>query len=266
VEKTVFTGSWQKFFTGLGLESFDDFFSFSQDKTINLNTKRDVSILTFGEGTDRKVFFRKRFFKPHFKDMLFAWRSFGSPISQAKLEWQNAKMLLENAIETYRPVCYGERTKLGLERKSFLITEKLPGKALSEFVSEKWPQLTQQQKEKIIVPLGRFIRKIHDARISLPDLYIWHVFIKETPDSDEYDFAVIDLHRMEHNVSSQNKLIKNLGRLHHSMVAKYFDNRLKELLIESYAGDDWQGGGAEFIRQVKKFSDAVSAKRNPKPY
>jgi len=266
VEKTVFTDSWQKYFAGFGLESFDDFFSCSQDKTINLNTKRDVGILTFGEGSGRKVFFRKRFFKPHFKDILFAWQSFGSPISQAKLEWQNAHMLLENAIETYRPVCYGERTKFGMERKSFFITEKLPGKALTEFVSEKWSQLTQRQKEKIIVPLGRFIRKIHDARISLPDLYIWHVFIKETSEPDKYDFAVIDLHRMEHNVSSQNKLLKNLGRLHHSMVDKYFDNRLKELLIESYAGDDWQGDTAEFIRQVKKFSDMVSAKRNPKPY
>ena len=266
MEKTAFTGSWQQFFAGLGLESFDDFFNFSQDETINLNTKRDVSILTFGEGNDRKVFFRKRFFKPHFKDMLFAWLSFGSPISQAKLEWQNAHLLLENAIETYRPICYGERTKFGLERKSFLITEKLPGRALTDFVSEKWPQLTQQQKEKIIVSLGKFIRKIHDARISLTDLYIWHVFIKERPEPDQYDFAVIDLHRMEHNVSSQNKLIKNLGRLHHSMVAKYFDDRLKELLIKSYAGDDRQGGTAEFVRQVKKYSDLVSTKRNPKPY
>ena len=234
-----------------------------------------MSILTLGEGGESKVFFRKRFFKPHFKDILFAWRSFGSPISQAKLEWQNAHLLLENNIETYRPVCYGERTKFGVERKSFFITEKLAGKALSEFVCEKWSQLSPQQKEKIIVQLGRFIRRIHDALISLPDLYIWHVFIKEQPEPDKYDFAVIDLHRMEHDVSSQNKLIQNLGRLHHSMVAKYFDDRLKELLIESYAGDDWQGGtaklfgqggSAELVRQVKKYSDVVSAKRNPKPY
>ncbi|MHC4069908.1 MAG: lipopolysaccharide kinase InaA family protein [Planctomycetota bacterium] len=266
MEKTVFTGSWQQFFAGLSLVSFDDLFSFSQDETINRNTKRDVSMLTFSQGGESKVFFRKRFFKPHFKDMLFAWRSFGSPISQAKLEWQNAHLLLENAIETYRPVCYGERTKFGIERKSFFITEKLAGKALSEFVCEKWPQLTQRQKEKIIVPLGKFIRRIHDAQISLPDLYIWHVFIKERPEPNKYDFAVIDLHRMEHDVRCQNKLIKNLGRLHHSMVDKYFDDRLKELLIESYAGDDWQGGSAEFVQQVKKFSDVVSAKRNPKPY
>ena len=266
MEKTVFTGSWQQFFTESGLSSFDDLFSFSQGETLNLNTKRDVSMLTLSQGDESKVFFRKRFFKPHFKDMLFAWQSFGSPISQAKLEWQNAHLLLENAIETYRPVCYGERTKFGIERKSFLITEKLAGKALSEFVCEKWPQLTKQQKENIIIQLGKFIRRIHDARISLPDLYIWHVFIKERSEPDKYDFAVIDLHRMEHDVSSQNKLIQNLGRLHHSMVAKYFDDRLKELLIESYAGDDRQGGTAELIRQVKKYSDAVSAKRNPKPY
>ena len=200
MEKTVFKDSWQKVFTEFGLESFDDFFDYSQGRTINRNKKRNVSMLTFGEGDDRKIFFCKRFFKPHFKDILFAWRNFDRPVSQAEVEWHNANILLENGIETYRPVCYGRQTKFGLERKSFFITEKLPGRELTDFVSEKWSQLNRQQKEKIIVSLGKLVRKIHDARISLPDLYLWHVFIKENHNLGQYDFAVIDLHRMGHNV------------------------------------------------------------------
>lgn len=266
LEKVVFAGTWQKFFAKFGLESFDDFFDYSQGQTINKNTKRNVSKLAFGEGDNRKVFFRKRFFSPHVKDMIFAWRNFGRLISQAALEWHNANMLFENGIETYRPVCHGAQTKFCLERKSFFITEKLSGMALTDFVSEKWSQLSQQQKEAIIVSLGKLVRKIHEAQISLPDLYIWHVFIKENLNSEQYDFAVIDLHRMGHNISNQNQLLKNLGRLDHSMLDKYFDERLRKLLIESYAGDNRPEEITNLIQQVKKCSSAVSAKRRAKLY
>ncbi|MHC4426405.1 MAG: hypothetical protein ACYSYV_09935 [Planctomycetota bacterium] len=71
---------------------------------------------------------------------------------------------------------------------------------------------------------------------------------------------------MSRNVKDKNKKIDNLGRLHHSMVDTYFDEKLKQLLIESYAADDWDGDIAALTAQVKKQSDAVSAKRNPKPY
>ncbi len=116
MEKVVFAaGTWRKFFAKFGLESFDDFFDYSQGQTINKNTKRNVSKLAFGEGDNRKVFFRKRFFSPHVKDMIFAWRSFGRLTSQAAVEWHNANMLFENGIETYRPVCYAAQTKFSLE-------------------------------------------------------------------------------------------------------------------------------------------------------
>jgi len=266
LEKVVFAGTWWKFFAKFGLESFDDFFDYSQGQTINKNTKRNVSELAFGEGDNRKVFFRKRFFSPHVKDMIFAWRSFGSLISQAAVEWHNANMLFENGIETYRPVCYGAQTKFSLERKSFFITEKLSGMALTDFVSEKWSQLSQQQKEAIIVSLGKLVRKIHEAQISLPDLYIWHVFIKENLNSEQYDFAVIDLHRMGHNISNQNQLLKNLGRLDHSMIDEHFDEAIRQLFVECYAGNDWPGGAKSLALKVKKYSKALSARRKPRLY
>lgn len=266
MEKVVFAEKRQRFFAKFGLESFDDFFDYSQGQIINKNQKRDVCRLTFGEGDNRKVFFRKRFFSPHIKDIIFARKGFGGFISQAAVEWHNANMLLENGIETYKPVCYGAQTKFGLERRSFFITEKLPGTALDEFVSKKWAQLSRQQKEAIIVSLGSLVRKIHEAKISLPDLYIWHIFIKENHHPADYNLAVIDLHRMEHNVRSRNRLLKNLGRLDHSMLEKYFDERLRSLLIETYTGDRRPGEITNINRQVKKFSIALSAKRRKKTY
>ena len=269
MERVVFAESWQPVFAKFGLKSFDDFFCFSGGERINKNKKRDVSILTFGDEPNHKVFFLKRFHYPHFKDMLFAWRNFGWLCSQARCEWENARFLLDNGIGTYKPVCYGEQIRFGLERKSFFITEKLHAPPLTDFVARNWSQLAQRQREAIIISLAKFIRKVHDAGTSLPDLYLWHIFISETEHGNggnEYEFAVIDLHRMTHNVTNKNQQIKNLGRLDHSMLDKYFDKAMHQLLIKSYAGDNWPGDTAKLTRLVKKYSDAVSSKRNQKPY
>jgi len=266
VERIVFADSWQPVFDEFGLRSFDDFFTFPGGERINKNNKRDVTILTFGDEPHRKLFFLKRFHNPHFKDMLFTLRNFGHLCSQAAYEWKNTELLLESGVDTYRPVCYGEQIRWGLETRSFIITEKLQAQPLTDFVGQKWQYLRTEQKKKIIVDLANFVRRIHNLNISLPDLYLWHIFIRENPSSQGWDFAVIDLHRMAHNVTNQNQQIRNLGALVHSMLDKYFDDTLRQLFIESYAGQDWSGGTTSLAVRVKKHSDAISARRNPKQY
>ena len=266
VEKIVFVDTWQSVFAGWELKSFDDFFDYSDGERINKNNKRDVSILTFGDGPERKVFFIKRFYNPHYKDILATRLNFGRFLSQASCEWENANLLLENGIETYRPVCFGERMRCGLERRSLFLTEKIQGCCLTEFVVHNWPHMTQQKKEKIIVSQEQAVRRMHDAEISLPDLYVWHIFIKQSSNPDEWEFAFIDLHRMKHNVTDRNRQLPDLGRLDHSMLDEFFDGTMRRLFIESYAGTDWPGGIAKLAKKVKKYSDAVSSKRNPKPY
>ncbi|MHC4418800.1 MAG: hypothetical protein ACYSU6_09480, partial [Planctomycetota bacterium] len=112
MERVVFADSWQRFFHECGLRSFDDFFSSSPGRT-DKSKKRHVGVLNLGNGANRKVFFLKRFYHPHFKDMFFAFRNFGHLCSQAACEWKNANLLLDKGIGTYRPVCYGEQTKCG---------------------------------------------------------------------------------------------------------------------------------------------------------
>ncbi len=266
VEKIVFTDSWQRFFGEFGLVSFDDFFQYSRGETVNRNNKRNVLAFELGGDSEQKQFFMKRFFHPHFKDMLFTWRNFGEPCSQARCEWENIKLLCDNGIGTYRPACYAEKKKWGLERKSFIITEKIQGQALTDFVKQNWQQLDRYQKEKIITELAGFIRRIHEGRFNLPDLYVWHIFLKENQAAGKWEFSVIDLHRMTHNVTNKGEQLKNLGRLLHSMIDRYFDEGLKRLFIESYAADNSDGGVVALAAKVKKYSDKISARRKPKRY
>ena len=101
--------------------------------------------------------------------------------------------------------------------------------------------------------------------ICLPDLYVWHIYIAENA-SGQYDYAVIDLHRMSRNVTSRRLKIKNLGRLHHSMLDSYFDEELKQLFVKSYAADGRDGDISKLLAKVKKYSDVISARRRQVQY
>ncbi|MFC1738918.1 lipopolysaccharide kinase InaA family protein, partial [Planctomycetota bacterium] len=236
----------------------------SGGRVISRSNKRTVATFSVDRKGASKVFFMKRYIKPHLKDMFFTWRAFGQFCSQGRFEWESVNFLIENGIETYRPVCFGEQTKWWLERGSFLVTDKLQGESLADFISREWKHLERSKKEQIIAGLGAFIRKIHKLNVSLPDLYIWHIFLTER--QGRWEFAVIDLHRMLRNVTSIAQQLRNLGRLDHSMTDKYFDEQMRRLLIESYADADWPGSIDELAAKVKKYSKTMSARRNPKPY
>lgn len=264
MQRIVFADSWSDFFAEFDLKSFDDFYENLPVKTIGVNKKRNVVSFSLGRDSREKKFFMKRFSHPHFKDMIFSFRNIGRPCSQGRYEWENARLLLDSGIQTYKPVCFGEKITYGIENSSFFVTEELQSQCLTDFICQNWAGFRQEQKEKIIIGLAAFIRKIHDFNICLPDLYVSHIYIAE--DAGEYEYAVIDLHRMSRNVTNINLKIKNLGRLHHSMLDIYFDEELKRLLVKSYAAHGQYDDVTRLLAQVKRYSDAVSAKRRQIQY
>lgn len=270
MEQIVFADGWQGKFAESGFTEFADFFQFSDGSRINERSRRSVQMLTLNIASEQKTFFIKRFINPHIKDILFARAHFGKFYSQAECEWENAKLLFANGIKTYKPLCLGWQKTLGIEKNSFLVTEKLPGQPISEFVAKNWMQLSRTQKENILTSIAKLIRKAHDAKIGLTDLYIWHIFINQIQADEEgdpqYEFAVIDLHRMCHNVTNPNQLIRNLGRFHHSMRAEYFDENLKQFFIKAYAADNYPDDISKLYEQVENYSKKLSAKRNQKQY
>lgn len=269
MERVVFTDFWKLRLAENGLRSFDDFYKCSGKKRINKNNKRNVSILCLKINGEEKKFYMKCFHHPHLKDILFTFLNCGKIHSQASHESGNMQLLTKNNIGTCNPVCFGEQFSLGLERKSFIITEELPGICLKDFIAKNWAVLPQSEKELLIASIAQFVRKIHNARISLPDLYVWHLFITENKNAaglDKYSFAVIDLNRMKRNAKGTGERIKNLGRLCFSMIDKYFDKQTRELLVRCYLGDASEKKLEKFARRVKKYAAKVSARRHPAAY
>ena len=262
-KKVEFTKGFESLFQQAHLEIFDDYFDYRQGETININKKRNVVAFSIGEGEYRRDFFMKRFHQPHFKDMTFTIFNFGKLCSQAELEWRNANLLLQTGIETYRPACCGAETNFGLEKKSFFITEKLTGQCLTDYVAQNWDNISRTKKQDIMKAIGRFARKIHDAKISMPDLCVWHLFITET--GDDYEFAIIDLHRMKIRLFSRMEVIRNLAAFEFSMLDKYFDDGLRDVFLDAYTGSDCRG--KSFLRlAIKARARTLARRRRPPKY
>ena len=258
----VFKTHWEPFFRKHNLRTFDDFFEYADGNLINLNSKRNVIVLKLAGECQECTFFMKRFFNPHFKDMLAAFRHFGKLCSQAEVEWRNANILMDNGIETYHPVCYGVRTHYGLEQQSFFVTEQIKGPCLLDYLAESWGCLEADQRNDLVIRLGRFFRKIHSAQIRLPDAYIWHVYRVLSDGADGgFELGMIDLHRMQIHKSGQRSAAKDLGAFLFSLPDGFMDEPLRLLFMDSYLRNGPFQNPNAFRKQVKSWELKIAARR-----
>ena len=266
MESVIFSESWDSYFEKSGLKAFDDFFKYDKGTVVNKNSRRDVTRFELTAGGDKKTFFMKRFHRPHIKDMVFSFLSFGKACSQAQLEFNNANLLLENNIETYRPVCFGQRVNCGIESESFFITEEIDGVCLTDWLAENYEKTDTRQKEAVMVSMADFIRRLHRAGVSVPDLYVWHLYMLNPIDPDDIKWAVIDLHRMSYAVKDSDKKIRNLGSLDYSMLDKYFTQELKKVFIKAYVKNDGLFADDKVTKKMQKRSAQICKRRNKKEY
>ncbi|OQA01307.1 MAG: Lipopolysaccharide core heptose(I) kinase RfaP [Planctomycetes bacterium ADurb.Bin401] len=263
MEKVVFADSWKEILAENGLKTFGDLYYNNKKKRINSNHRRNVSLFELNINGETRKFYLKRFRHTYIKDIIFVFLNTGNFLSQAAFEWSNIKLLKKNGIGAPNFICCGEETRFGFERRSFIVTEELKGQCLANFIAENWGKMQSEEKKKILVSLARTIKKIHKAWISMPDLYIWHIFVTKT--NDEYDFSFIDLNRMKRHVTNPDEWVENLGRLHYSMIDKYFDEPTRRFFIETYAEKEKGDKIEKLIRKIRRYSRKFSGRRRSKP-
>lgn len=260
-----FTGTWRDFFAEYELTSLDDFFKrYKRDhegpETVSKKSKADVHTLTLGTESDEKVFYLKRFHFPGYKNILRAWSIYGKPITYGRLEYENANFLLSNGIGAYKPVCFGEDTVWGLEAKSFIVTEKLQVTPLESFVVRKWNTLARKEQENIFISLAKTVRRVHNLNISMPHMFVKHIFIDESTLGKQCRFSFIDLEKMAMNVKDPRRKARDLGRLYYSMAKEYFDEDIKHLFIETYM-KDCPGRNDKFKRIILASAEKMANRR-----
>ena len=209
----------------MNLNSIDDIFSLDTAKNLNKkNLARFRSRLEFEIGPPHPTtLFLKRYDNPPISAQLKNWISGHSRKSLGFLEFETTENLSQSGINTPETVAYGEQWNLFFEKRSFIITKKIPD---AEALERKLPDCFQdkttaeniKQRKIFIVELAEFIRKFHETNYRHRDLYFAHIF-----HDDKGNFFLIDLARaFKPILQSRRFQIKDIAQLYYSAPGKYF--------------------------------------------
>lgn len=193
-------------FKQLGLESMDDIFNFAQGKSLtkpNLASFRER--IVFDTQNPKTTLFLKRYQNIPKLNQLKNWLARRKKISAMACDHQPAEELRKLGINTPRTIAFGQQWRGLFEKRSFIITEKIPD---SSSLEEKLPK----NRKNFIENLAAFVRKFHNTGFRHRDLYLCHIFC-----DSRGQFTLIDLNRVfKPLLFSKKYLIKDLTQLYYS--------------------------------------------------
>lgn len=202
----------------LGLTSIDAVFQFEGGTSLDKpNLARHRTRIQLGlQGPDTTVFL-KRYDNPPKRVQLQNWLSHKKRVSTSDLDWAPANELAGSGINTPSVVAYGCQWSGLFERRSFVITEKIPGgqsmeKKLPDCFLTQSPIENVSEKRQFLNKIADFARQFHDTGFRHRDFYLAHIFL--TPDER---FYLIDLQRtFKPGLLGERFRIKDIAQLHYS--------------------------------------------------
>ena len=134
-------------------------------------------------------------------------------------------------------VSYGEQWSTLFEKRSFIITEKIPNaKSIERQLPECFVNPTTkdnlQRRREFISRLAGFIKRFHETGYRHRDLYFSHIFYDDTG-----RFFLIDLARaFKPAVLEQRFRIKDLAQIYYSAPGRYFSRTDRMRFYIGYIG------------------------------
>jgi heptosyltransferase-2 len=240
-------------FSKLGLTSVDTVFSFNAAKNLIKKNLADYrSRLQFEVNSPLTTLFLKRYEKPPILVQLKNWLLTCGFKSCGFIELENINKLAEVGINTPKVVAYGQQWGLFFEKKSFIISEKIPK---AESLEQKLPSYFTDDgtaenlklRRAFITQLADFIKQFHKTSYRHRDLYFSHIFY-----SDSGDFYLIDLARAFKPIILRRRFqIKDIAQLYYSAPAENFSNTDRLRFYLSYIGrDKLINEDKNFVRKV----------------
>lgn len=230
-------------FRKLGLTSLDAVFSFNAGRNLskdNLASYRDrmqfdVDIPECLTAT----LFLKRYDRPPLSTQLKNCLSHRQIIPLAVSDFNTTKKLSAANINVPKVIAYGCQKGVFLEKRSFIITEKIPNaesleKKLPEYFDALPTSENLRLRKNFTKQLAEFIKKFHQTGFRHRDLYLCHIFHTDTG-----QFYLIDLARTFRPLLFTNRFkIKDIAQLHYSAPAKYFSKDDRLFFYLAYAGQN----------------------------
>ncbi len=197
-------------FKKLGLENIDSVFSFDKGKNL---TKNNLAAfrqrIVFDTVNPKTTLFLKRYQDVPKSTQLKNWLIRGGKLSMMACDLLPAQNLKKFELNTPEIIAFGEDWRGFFEKRSFIITEKIPDSASLE---EKLPDSFNKDRKNFIKNLAAFVRKFHDTGFRHRDLYLCHIFC-----NSRGQFTLIDLNRVFKPLFFSRKyLIKDLAQLYYS--------------------------------------------------
>jgi len=191
------------------------------------------------ESSSPTIAFLKRYDRPPVSIQLKNWFCHRARKSCAACEFTPTLELPAAGLDTPRVICYGCEWGRLFEKRSFIITEKIPHADALErklppcFAAPPTPE-NLKSRRYFIARLAAFVRRFHDTGYRHRDLYLSHIFC-----TDDGRFYLIDLARaFRPTLLAGRFLVKDLAQLHYSAPAGAFSNtdRLRFYLTYAAAG------------------------------
>jgi heptosyltransferase-2 len=237
----------------LGLTSIDTVFSFNDAHNLTKdNLPKYRSRLQFETNTPPATLFLKRYDSPPISVQLKNWFSAGKMVSCGLSSLEPTIKLKAAGINTPKIICYGEQRGVLFEKRSFIITEKIPN---AESLEQRLPDCfnaaatTENLKlrRNFIAQLAAFVKKFHETNYRHRDLYFSHIFYNYNG-----RFYLIDLARALRPVLLAERFrIKDVAQLYYSAPGRFFSKTDRLRFYLGYAGHNkLTGKDKVFIHKV----------------
>ena len=243
--------------TGLGLTSINAIFSFDTGKNLaKSNLAPFRSRLQFDIGAAQSLppttVFLKRYDNPPILVQFKNWLSHRRRIGCASCEVDPIRELPAAGVCTPKVIAYGWQWGALCEKRSFIITEKIPD---AEAIERKLPDCFNdpptsenlKSRRDFIARFAAFIKRFHQTGYCHRDLYLSHIFCRT-----DGTLCLIDLARsFKPALMHRRFLIKDIAQIHYSAPAAHFSrsDRLRFYLAYT-ARNRLTARDKAFIRKV----------------
>jgi len=226
----------------LGLNSVDGVFSFEAAMNLDKeNLARFRSRVQFQidapQSPGATTVFLKRYDRPPVSVQLKNWLSARGKRSCALLEFVASSRLTAFGINTPKTICYGEQWGSFFEKRSFIITQEIPGatsleRRLPDCFTGRPARRNLKPRRDFTARLADFIKDFHKTNYRHRDLYFAHIFY-----NDDGRFYLIDLARaFEPIILSRRFQVKDIAQIHYSAPGRYFSKTDRLRFYLRYVG------------------------------
>jgi len=236
-----------------GLTSIYAVFSFNTGRNLTKNNLAPYrSRLQFQISSPPATLFLKRYDRPPLSAQLKNWLRARRRASCSFFDMDSANKLSQTGISTPKTISYGEQWGLFFEKRSFIITEKIPDaesleRKLPAFFNGPATAQSLRLRRGFIAQLAAFVKKFHETNYRHRDLYLSHIFYGETG-----EFYLIDLARaFKPALFAERFRRKDIAQLYYSAPPGYFSKTDRLRFYLAYTGrDNLTSKDKVFIRRV----------------